>query len=152
MAGIATDHGTVVVERVLDVPLARAYGAFADVAERARWGSPSEGVAFIYDAADFRVGGVDVIRCGPRQDPRFHVEARYIDIVPQRRVVWTEAIRELQTPLAANLTTLEFFPQGERTLVKVTVQVASFVGPGMIANTRDGHTGSLANMARFLER
>lgn len=164
MADVVTDHGTVVVERVLDVPLTRAYGAFADVTERARWGSPSDTAAFIYDAADFRVGGVDVIRCGPKEDPRFRVKARYIDIVPERRVVWTEAIgesrrdrldpdgRPIDTPLAANLTTVEFFPQGSRTRVKVTVQVASFVGPAMIDNTRDGHTGSLANMARFLEQ
>jgi uncharacterized protein YndB with AHSA1/START domain len=164
MAGYSTDHGTVVVERVLNVPLARAYGAFADATQRALWGSPADSAAFIYDTADFRVGGVDTIRCGPKEDPRFRVEARYIDIVPERRVVWTEAIREsrrdrresdgrqIDTPLAANLTTVEFFPQGPHTRVTVTVQVASFVGPAMIENTRDGHTGSLANMARFLER
>jgi len=151
MAGVSTDHGTVVVERVLDVPLARVYGAFADAAERARWGSPSDTAAFIYDAADFRVGGLDVIRCGPKEDPRFRVEARYLDIVPERRVLWIEAIRDGNVPLAANLTTLEFFPQGSRTRVKVTVQVASFVGPAMIENTREGHTGSLGNMARLLE-
>jgi len=29
--------------------------------------------------------------------------------------------------------------------------VTSFVGPGMIENTRAGHQGSLANMARYLE-
>jgi uncharacterized protein YndB with AHSA1/START domain len=98
MAGISIDHGTVVVERVLDVPLASVYGAFADAAERARWGSPSDTAAF------------------------------------------------------ANLTTVEFFPQGLRTRVKVTVQVASFVGAAMIENTRDGHSGSLANMARCLEQ
>lgn len=159
MAGISTDHGTVVVERVLDVPLARAYGAFADATQRARWGSPSDTAAFIYDAADFRVGGLDVIRCGPKQDPRFRVAARYIDIVPEQRVVWSEAISEsprdgrlIDAPLAANLTTVELFQQGPRTRVKVTVQVTSFVGAAMIDNTRDGHTGSLANMARILER
>jgi uncharacterized protein YndB with AHSA1/START domain len=164
MAGISIDHGTVVVERVLDVPLASVYGAFADAAERARWGSPSDTAAFIYDAADFRIGGVDLIRCGPKEDPRFRVEARYLDILPERRVVWSETIRESRkdreerdgrqndAPLAANLTTVEFFPQGLRTRVKVTVQVASFVGAAMIENTRDGHSGSLANMARCLEQ
>ena len=164
MAGISTDHGTVVVERVLDVPIASVYGAFADATERARWGSPSDTAAFIYEAADFRVGGVDLIRCGPKEDPRFCVEARYLDILPERRVVWSETIsesrkdrqerdgRQIDTPLAANLTTVEFSPQGSRTRVKVTVQVASFVGPAMIENTRDGHSGSLANMARCLEQ
>ena len=152
MVDVATNHGTVVVERTLDVPVSRAYGAFADAEQRASWGAPSDSAVFIYDETDFRVGGRDLARCGPREDPRFRVEARYVDIVNDRRVVWTETIREIERPLAANITTLEFQPDGPRTRVKVTVQVTSFVGPGMIDNTAAGHEGSLANMARYLER
>src|SRR6185437_6197704 len=50
MAGVSTDHGTVAVERVLDVPLAQAYRAFTDANERARWGAPSDTATFIYEA------------------------------------------------------------------------------------------------------
>jgi uncharacterized protein YndB with AHSA1/START domain len=152
MADVSTDHGTVVVERTLEVPVSRAYGAFADAKERASWGAPSDSAVFTYEETDFRVGGRDLARCGPREDPRFRVEARYVDIVPERRVVWTETIRDIDKPLAANITTLEFRPDGPRTRVKVTVQVTSFVGAGMIDNTSAGHEGSLANMARYLER
>jgi uncharacterized protein YndB with AHSA1/START domain len=77
------------------------------------------------------------------------VETQYLDIVPEQRVVWTECIREIDIPLAANITTLELQPDGQRTRLKVTVQVVSFVGEGMIANTKAGHTGSFANMARY---
>jgi uncharacterized protein YndB with AHSA1/START domain len=152
MIDISTDHGTVVVEQMLNVPVARVYGAFADPKERVRWGAPSDSAAFIYDAADFRVGGIDLIRCGAKDDPRYRVEVRYIDIVDERRVVWTETIREPDTMLATNITTLEFMPQGQRTRLKVTVQVTSFVGVSMIQNTQAGHEGSLASMARYLER
>jgi uncharacterized protein YndB with AHSA1/START domain len=150
MPAIATDHGTITVERTIDAPVSRVYGAFADVKERATWGAPSEGAVFIYDEADFRVGGRDLARCGAKDDPRYRVEARYVDIVDERRVVWTETIRELEKLLATNITTFELRPDGERTQVKVTVQVTSFVGPGMIKNTKDGHEGSLAGMARYL--
>jgi uncharacterized protein YndB with AHSA1/START domain len=152
MVDVATNHGTVVVERTLNVPVSRAYGAFADAKQRASWGAPSDSAVFIYDDTDFRVGGRDLARCGPREDPRFRVEARYVDIVNDGRVVWTETIREIDRPLAANITTLEFQPDGPRTRMKVTVQVTSFVGAGMIDNTAAGHEGSLANMARHLER
>jgi uncharacterized protein YndB with AHSA1/START domain len=151
MADISTDHGTVVVERTINVPVSRAYGAFADARERASWGAPSDSAVFAYDETDFRVGGRDLARCGPKDDPRFRVEARYVDIVHERRVVWTEAIREIDKPLAVNITTLEFQLDGARTRLKVTVQVTSFVGPGMIQNTKAGHEGSLANMVRHLE-
>ena len=107
---------------------------------------------FTYDEADFRVGGRDLARCGPREDPRFRVEARYVDIVPEQRVVSTETIREIDRLLAANITTLELRPEGRRTHVKVTVQVTSFVGPDMIKHTKAGHEGSLASMARHVDR
>jgi uncharacterized protein YndB with AHSA1/START domain len=151
MADVSTDHGTVVVERTLDVPVSRVYAAFADARERASWGAPSETAVFIYDETDFRVGGRDLAHCGPKADPRFRVETRYLDIADERRVVWTETIRDGDRPLAANLTTLALRPDDGRTHVTVTIQIASFVGPGMIANTEAGHTGSLANMARYLE-
>ena len=152
MSDISTDHGTVTVGRTLNAPISRVYGAFADVKERANWSAPSETAVFIYDEADFAVGGRDLARCGAKDDPRYRVEARYVDIVDERRVVWTETIRELEKLLATNITTFELRPEGERTQVKVTVQVTSFVGPGMITNTKDGHEGSLAGMARYLER
>jgi uncharacterized protein YndB with AHSA1/START domain len=152
MIDVSTDHGTVVVEQMLNVPALRAYSAFADPNERVRWGAPSDTAAFIYDAADFRVGGMDLIRCGPKDDPRYCAEVRYINIVDERRVVWTETIRDPDKVLAANITTLEFTPDGQRTRLKVTVQVTSFAGVGMIQNTKAGHEGSLAGMARYLER
>ncbi len=153
MSNSNTHHGTVAVERSIGAPIARVYAAFADPAEREKWGAPSDTAVFLYEETDFRVGGRDVARCGTMNDPRFRVEARYVDIVPERRVVWTETITEMgQRILAANLTTLEFITDGQRTSVRVTVQVTSFVGPGMINNTKAGHTGSLEGMARHLER
>ena len=152
MTDISTDHGTITVERTLDAPVSRVYAAFADPKERETWGAPSDTAVFVYDEADFRVGGRDLARCGPKDDPRFRVEARYVDIVRERRVVSTETVRDLDKLLAANITTFEMRPEGERTYVKITVQVTSFVGPDMIKHTKSGHEGSLASMARYVEQ
>lgn len=150
MTDISTDHGTVIVERTLHVPVSGVYSALADANMRAIWGAPSDTAVLIYDEANFAVGGRDLARCGAKEDPRYRVEARYIDIVAERRVVWTETIHEADKLLATNITTLELFPDGQRTRLKVTVQVTSFVGLGMINNTKAGHEGSLANLARHL--
>jgi uncharacterized protein YndB with AHSA1/START domain len=151
MTDISTDHGTVVVERTLDVTVSRVYGALADAKERAGWSAPSDGAVFIYDEENFAVGGRDLARCGPRDDPRYRIEARYVDIVPERRVVWIETIHDVDKLLAANITTVELFADSQHTRLKLTVQVTSFVGLGMIENTKAGHEGSLANMARHLD-
>jgi uncharacterized protein YndB with AHSA1/START domain len=152
MVGLSADHGTVVVEHVLNVPVSRTYAAFADPRERERWGAPSETATLIYDSADFRVGGVDLIRCGAKADPRYRVEVRYIDIVAEKRVVWTETIRDGDSTMAVNITTTEFIADGPRTKLRVTIQVTSFVGANMFNNTKAGHEGSLAAMSRYLER
>jgi uncharacterized protein YndB with AHSA1/START domain len=152
MTDTPTDHGTIVVEHTVNVPVARAYGAFANVTERQAWAAPSETATFIYDETDFRVGGRDVARCGAKDDPRFRVETRYVDIVPMQRIVSTETIHEIDKLLAVNITTIEFGPDEQRTRIKVTVQVASFVGKAMIDNTKAGHEGSLRNMAQYLEQ
>jgi len=152
MKQASTHHGTVVVEHVIDAPVSRVYAAFANSKEREAWGAPSDSTAYYYEEADFRVGGRDIARCGAKSDPRFIVEARYVDITHERRVVWTETIREADHALAANVTTLELISEGNRTRLTVTVQVTSFVGEDMISNTKSGHTGSLASMALHIEQ
>lgn len=147
----STHHGTVVIEGVISAPVAQVYASFSDPKAREAWGAPSDTATFYYEEADFRVGGRDIARCGAKTDPRFIVESRYVDVVPERRVVWTETIREADNTLAVNITTLELITDANRTRLKVTVQVTSFVGESMIANTKAGHTGSLANMARYFE-
>ncbi|MBG0792432.1 SRPBCC family protein [Methylocystis sp. H62] len=152
LAASPVHHGTVVVEQAINVPVGRAYAAFADAKERTSWAAPTDRAVFNYEEADFRVGGRDVARCGAKDDPRFCVESRYLNIVPERCVVTVETINEDAKPLAVNITTTEFVPDGHATKVKVTAQVISFVGDDMIKNTEAGHAGSLANMARYLEQ
>lgn len=152
MTQASTHHGTVVVEHSIDAPVSRVYAALANSKERQSFGAPSDGAAFYYEEADFRVGGRDVARCGAKADPRFTVESRYVDITPESRIVWTETIREANQTLAANVTTLELSPDDHRTRIKITVQVTSFVGESMIENTKAGHIGSMANMARYLDK
>jgi uncharacterized protein YndB with AHSA1/START domain len=145
-------HGTVVVERAINVPIARAFAAYADASERVRWAAPSDTAVFIYDETDFRVGGRDVARCGAKDDPRFRVESTYANIEPQQCIVTTDTVYEGTNILSANVNTIEFFDEAPRTRVKITVQVTSFVGDAMIENTRSGNNGSLGNMASYLER
>ncbi|NJM83276.1 MAG: ATPase [Tabrizicola sp.] len=152
MAETAVDHGTVIVGRMINRPAARVFAAYADANERVRWAAPSDTAVFFYEKADFRVGGLDVARCGAREDPRFRVESRYMGILPGHRIVTVDTVHEDTTPLSVSITTVEFSDSPDGAQVKVTVQVTSFAGAGMIDNTRDGTAGSLNNLVRYLER
>jgi uncharacterized protein YndB with AHSA1/START domain len=143
-------HGNLVFERTYDAPIARVYAAFADPVARATWSAPTDTALFVYDETDFRIGGRDVFRCGSKADPQYRGETRYHDIVPERRIVSTETVDQLDRRLSVAVVTLEFAPEDERTTLKLTVQLVSLDGPGMIEGMKMGYSGALDNVGRYL--
>ena len=115
---------------------------FADPVARTRWSAPSND-ALIYDEADFRVGGKDVFRCGPKGNPKFRGETRYLHVVPNARVVSSETVDMDGQPLAVALTTLDFEPTDDGTNLTATLQIVSFAGPDMIHGYESGNKSAL---------
>jgi len=142
-------HATIRLEHSYAASPERVFAEFADPVARTRWSAPSED-DLIYDEADFRVGGKDVFRCGPKGDPKFRGETRYLLIVPNMRVVSSETLDMDGQHLAISLTTLDFEPVQEATSLTVTVQIISFVGPGMVQGYESGNKSALENLARHL--
>jgi uncharacterized protein YndB with AHSA1/START domain len=142
-------HATITLQHSYSAPLERVFSEFADPVARARWSAPSNDV-LIYDEADFRIGGKDVFRCGPKGDPKFRGETRYLDIVPNARVVSSETIDVGGERLAVALTTLDFEPTEDGTNLTVTIQVVSFVGPDMIHSYESGNKSALKNLSQHL--
>jgi uncharacterized protein YndB with AHSA1/START domain len=142
-------HATLVFERDIPAPVEAVYAAFADPAARADWGTPSDTAVVIYDESDFREGGQDRFRCGPKADPYIHGVTRYLDIVAGHRVVSSETITMDGKRLCTSLTTLELTPDGKNTKLKHTTQLASFIGQDMIKGHQTGHNASLDNLVRY---
>ena len=142
-------HATIVLERTYRAQIERVFSEFADPVTRARWSPPSND-ALIYDQTDFRPGGRDVFRCGPLDNIKFRGETWYHVIVPNKLVVFTETVDSSGQRLGTSLNTLEFEAAGESTTLKVTVQVVSLVGPGMIDGYESGNKSALENLSRYL--
>lgn len=139
-------HATIVLERVYDASPARVFQALADPQARARWGTPSKNVDLVYDKTDFRVGGLDVSRCGPRGSLIYRVETRYVDIEPAQRIVSTELVCEGWNRLSVSLITVELHPEGASTRLVLTDQIAAFGGKDMIAGSQAGFKAALDNL------
>jgi uncharacterized protein YndB with AHSA1/START domain len=142
-------HATIQLERYYAAPIERVFSEFADPVARTKWSAPSNDT-LIYDEANFREGGRDIFRCGPPNDLRFRGETTYQVIVPNKRVISTEMVVSDGKHLAVALNTLDFEETGEGTVLKVTVQMVSFVGPDMMEGYKSGNQSALEGLSRRL--
>jgi len=143
-------HATFVFERASDAPIDRVFAALANPVERAQWGVPSEKAALVYERADFREGGSDIFRCGPKHDPQYRGVTTYLDIVPNSRIVSTELVEANGRKLLATMSTTTLEPRGAGTNITVTLHVTSLAGQDMIKGAENGTGASLDNLVRTL--
>src|SRR5450432_4472669 len=95
MSRHAVVHDTIVFERRLPVPPAKVYAAWSDAAQRALWHFPGDdGWELAEFDQDFRVGGHERSRFGPKGAPHLREEGRFLDIVPNERIVRAGTIHE----------------------------------------------------------
>lgn len=142
-------HDTLVLERAYPASPARVFAAWRDPEARLRWAVP-KGQALVFDAADFRVGGRDLSRCGDPGDLRYRLETLYEAIETDRRLVLTERCRDGETLLSVALITVEIEPHASGSRLTLTNQIVALDGGGMIAGSRHGWNAALDNLGEDL--
>ncbi|HEY7798860.1 MAG TPA: SRPBCC domain-containing protein [Hyphomonadaceae bacterium] len=144
-------HDTIVMERTYNASPARVFAAWESVEARLRWSVPFPEAGAAYDQAEFKVGGLDIMRCGHKDDMRYLAHVRYLEILPDRRIVMAERVAECGEIRAASLITIEFEPAGKATKQTVTMQVSAFDGSDMLDGYSTGWTAALDNLAKEFE-
>ena len=151
MQDTAILHASFTLERIYLAPVAKVFAALADPKARERWGAPSPDEALVFETADFRVGGTEISRCGPKDNLMFRVETHYLAITPDRHIIFSESVSGPDGPLSASLLTFELLLTDGGTRLHVTGQVASFAGDGMIRGNQNGLAAALKNLESELE-
>jgi len=147
-----THHATLVFEREIFASPAAVFAAIADPAARELWGPPSDAAVLIYEDADFGEGGLDRFRCGPKANPYVRGVTRYLDVVPERRVISSETLVADGRRLCVSLATLELVADGDKTRLKNTSQLVSFVGEGMVKEYTSATNTSFDSLVRYFQR
>jgi uncharacterized protein YndB with AHSA1/START domain len=142
-------HATIVLERDYESSPSQVFAEFANPVVRAQWSAPS-GDELIYDETAFKVGGRDVFRCGPKGAPKFQGETMYHLIVPSRCVISSETVEADGQHLAVSLNTLELKETAGGTKLKLTIQIVSSVGEGIIKGFESGNRSALEGLATHL--
>lgn len=133
----SVEHGTIRLERVYKAAPARVFAAWAEPAARAKWDVPGRWI-IAEQMFDFREGGHEVKRFGPAGDPRFVAETRYVDIVPEQRIVYAYGMTSRGERISVSLTTVEFSPAAGGTRLVLTEQIAFLDGRDNAANREEG--------------
>lgn len=141
MSERSIEHATFVVERTYDVSPARVFAAWADPAAKARWFGGGEEETGEYKL-DFRVGGQELSRGAGPDGELYTYEARYQDIVPEQRIVYTYDMHRDETRISVSLATVELEPDGGGTRLIFTEQGAFLDGEDKPQDREQG-TGSL---------
>ena len=129
MSSHTAEHGSFVIERLIDAPRARVFAAFATADGKERWfGAPQAKV--LRREFDFRVGGRDRLLCqwpagvhqGSPQALTTDFRAEYWDIVPEQRIVYVYEMYLDEVKISVSLATLALHAEGTRTRLVVTEQ------------------------------
>ncbi|MGH1564540.1 SRPBCC domain-containing protein [Mumia sp. DW29H23] len=119
-------HDTFTVTLDVPAPTSRVYEAFADPAVRGRWFRlPGRDATSTHD---FRIGGGETARStfrsldGTAEEVAY--DSRFVDLVPDQRIVLTYETHVDGVLRWASLVTVELVPDGEGTQLRWTEQVA----------------------------
>lgn len=146
----ATKHATIVLERTYDASPARVFAAWADPKARARWDVPGDGWELAEFESDFRIGGREFSRFGPKGDERFWSEGLYLDIVQDRRIVSAGTMHSGKTRVSVTLATIELLPEEGGARLILTDQSAFLDGGEDPASREQGYGTVLDKLATLL--
>lgn len=122
---MSVEHKTFVVERELAASPKHAFRFFSEPALKKRWTSCHPDWAVLEEAFDFRVGGVEAKRWRTDEGKEQTFLARYLDIVPARRIIYAFDMGFAGERLSASLATVEFVAEAAaRTRMIFTEQIA----------------------------
>jgi len=145
-------HATFVVERTYPVAPARVFAAWADPTIKATWfGEPGENKSDTIEF-DFRVGGREFNSGKAPNGQSYSYDARYQDIVPDQRIVYTYEMHLDEARISVSLATVELVPAGAETRMTVTEHGAYLDGLDTPAAREEGTNWLLDQLGEALKR
>jgi uncharacterized protein YndB with AHSA1/START domain len=123
----STEHATFAIERTYDATPARVFAAWADPAAKARWFGPGAGAGEDY-ALEFAVGGRERLQVTAPDGAVYRYDARYQEIVPDRRIVYAYTMDRDDTRISVSVATVEVEPGAAGTRLTFTEQAAYLDG------------------------
>ena len=149
-------HGVFTITRELPHAPERVYAAWSDPKAKAAWFSaPNDEWTAIRREMDFRVDGGERLTGRWKSGRVTDFSARYLDIVPQRRIVYAYTMHVDEKKISVSLATIVLEPAriaGRAGTRMAVTEQGAFLDGYDDAGSRERGTGSLMDaLARSLE-
>ncbi|HPE48801.1 MAG TPA: SRPBCC family protein [Hyphomonas sp.] len=150
-------HASFTIERLYKTPPGKVFAAFADPAKKRRWYADRSSMIVDSVEMDFRVGGHDrySYRFGAGQPlPEGTTcinNTVYMDIVPDRRIVFAYTMAIGGSCISSSQVTLELLDENGGTLLVFTEQAGFFEGADGPDMRRMGQEALLAELSAELD-
>jgi len=146
------EHTSFVVERELSTSPGHAYRFWSEAELKARWTSCHPDWTVLEDRFEFRVGGAEAKRWRTPDGKEQTFRAYYLDIVPERRIIYAYEMSFAGLRLSASLVTVSLAQARTRTRMTFTEQVALLTGGAEASEQRRAGTAEgIDRLAAIIE-
>jgi len=149
---LSTTHATFMIERRYPASPARVFAAWSRPDFKLSWFFCHPDWRVEDYGLDFRVGGREWLKTGPRRGPVHAYDACYHDIVAERRLIYSYEMHVGDQRLSVSLVTVEFEGRDGGTRMTFTEQGAYLEGRDGPAEREHGTRVGLDNLATHLQR
>jgi uncharacterized protein YndB with AHSA1/START domain len=145
-------HETIVLERHYDATPARVFRAFSDPAAKALWfpAAPDHWHTRAERTLDFRVGGLETSASGPPGGELYYYSARYHDIVPDERIIFSYEMTHVGRRLSVSVQSIDLIADHGGTRLVLTDQGAYLDDLDTPQQRRGGIEPQLDKLAKVL--
>ena len=145
------DHASFTLERHYDAPVPLLYGAFADEKAKSRWFGGGSEWDMQSRKFEFRVGGKEHLSGKWKSGMVSTFDATYLDIVPERRIIYAYDMHLDDRHISVSLATLQFTVDGAGSRLTITEQGAFLDGYDDAGSREKGTRGLMERIADSLK-
>lgn len=146
----STEHATFEIERTFPHLPENVFAAFAELGVKSRWFGGDEYVRDGNQAMDFREGGTEHLY-GEHDGKQMTYDARYIDIVPDVRIIYTYEMTMDGRRISATVAAVELTPVDGGTRLKLTEHGIYLDGRDQMAAREHGTNVLIDRLAAVLD-
>ena len=145
------DHASFTLDRHYDAPVALLYKAFSDEGAKRRWFGGGSEWDLQSREFDFRVGGKEHLSGKWKSGMVSTFDAIYLDIVPERRIIYAYDLHIDGKHISVSLATILFATEGAGSKLTITEQGAFLDGYDDAGSREKGTRGLLERIADSLK-